>query len=62
MLGWFLMLLQLLFIGLKLADKIQWSWWLVLLPTFIYLFLYLFLFTLIMSGLFIGLGLSLSVL
>ena len=62
MLGWFLMLLQLLFIGLKLADKIQWSWWLVLLPTFAYLFLCLFLFTLIMSGLFIGLGLSLSVL
>lgn len=61
MFGWFLMLLQLLFIGLKLADKIQWSWWFVLMPTFIYLFFYLFLFTLV-GGFLIGLGLSLSAL
>lgn len=28
-------LLQLLFIGLKLADVIDWSWWWVLAPTWI---------------------------
>lgn len=28
-------LLQLLLIGLKLADVITWSWWLVLLPTWV---------------------------
>lgn len=29
----FLSLLTLLFIGLKLTGYIEWSWWLVLLPT-----------------------------
>ena len=29
----FLGLLQLLFIGLKLGGVIQWSWWLVMLPS-----------------------------
>lgn len=28
-------MLTVLFIGLKLAGVIEWSWWLVLLPTFI---------------------------
>lgn len=32
--GWFFMLLGLLFIGLKLAEVIDWSWWLVLLPIY----------------------------
>lgn len=32
----FLGLLGLLFIGLKLAGIITWSWWLVLLPLYIY--------------------------
>jgi hypothetical protein len=32
----FLSLLTLLFIGLKLTDYIDWSWWLVLLPTIIH--------------------------
>lgn len=31
----FLQLLTLLFIGLKLANEISWSWWLVLAPTWI---------------------------
>ena len=31
----FLGLLGLLFIGLKLADVINWSWWLVLLPLYV---------------------------
>lgn len=31
----FLGLLQLLFIGLKLTDAIDWSWWWVLSPTLI---------------------------
>ncbi|EEO25438.1 hypothetical protein [Helicobacter winghamensis] len=54
----FLVLLQVLFIGLKLANKIQWSWWLVLLPMIIYIFLYLFLFVLV-GGFLFGLGISL---
>ncbi len=32
--GAFMMLLTLLFIGLKLTDFIDWSWWLVLLPLY----------------------------
>jgi len=39
----FLPLLAILFIGLKLAEVIAWSWWLVLLPLY--------------GGLAIGLGL-----
>jgi hypothetical protein len=31
----FLMLLGLLFIGLKLTGFIAWSWWLVLLPVYL---------------------------
>jgi hypothetical protein len=34
-------LLTLLFIGLKLTDFIDWSWWLVLSPTLIFLVLYI---------------------
>lgn len=30
-------LLQVLFIGLKLAGNIDWSWWLVMLPYIFYL-------------------------
>ncbi|MDD6055329.1 MAG: hypothetical protein SOW25_02935 [Helicobacter sp.] len=54
----FVVLLQILFIGLKLAGKIQWSWWLVLLPIILYVFVLLFIFTLI-GGFIFGLGLSL---
>ncbi|MBX7490730.1 hypothetical protein [Helicobacter turcicus] len=59
MLDLFLVLLQVLFIGLKLAGKIQWSWWLVLLPMIIYIFLYIFLFFLV-GGFLFGLGISLT--
>ncbi|TLD81395.1 hypothetical protein LS70_007740 [Helicobacter sp. MIT 11-5569] len=59
MLDLFLVLLQVLFIGLKLAGKIQWSWWLVLLPAIIYVFLYFFLFFLV-GGFLFGLGISLA--
>ncbi|EEQ63953.1 hypothetical protein [Helicobacter pullorum] len=51
--------LQLLLIALKLTNKIQWSWWLVLLPAFLYLFFYLFLFVLV-GGFLIGIGVGLS--
>lgn len=51
--------LQLLLITLKLTNKIQWSWWLVLLPAFLYLFFYLFLFVLV-GGFLIGIGVGLS--
>ena len=47
--GVFLMLLQLLFIGLKLTDNINWSWWLVLTPAFVYILFYVFIFTIIGS-------------
>jgi len=33
--GWFLPALTLLFIGLKLGDVIDWSWWWVLAPMWI---------------------------
>lgn len=33
--GWFLSLLTLIFITLKLCEVIDWSWWLVLLPIII---------------------------
>lgn len=33
----FVGLLQILFIALKLLDKIQWSWWAVLIPAFLVL-------------------------
>lgn len=36
--------LQLLFIGLKLAGKIDWSWWWVMLPTIVEVFLIVILF------------------
>ncbi|AWI34862.1 hypothetical protein [Helicobacter apodemus] len=55
----FLVALQILFIALKLTGKINWSWFLVLIPLIIYLVFYLFLFTL-MGGFLIGLGISLS--
>ncbi|TLE15653.1 hypothetical protein LS72_006110 [Helicobacter apodemus] len=55
----FLVALQILFIALKLIGKINWSWFLVLIPLIIYLVFYLFLFTL-MGGFLIGLGISLS--
>ena len=51
--------LQFLLIALKLTNKIQWSWWLVLLPAFLYLFFYLFLFVLV-GGFLIGIGVDLS--
>ncbi|EES89399.1 hypothetical protein [Helicobacter canadensis] len=59
MIDFFFVGLQLLFIGLKLAGKIEWSWWLVLLPAILYLFFYLFLMVLI-GGFLIGLGAALS--
>lgn len=59
MLDLFLVLLQVLFIGLKLSNKIQWSWWLVLLPMIVYVFLYVFLFLLV-GGFLFGLGVSLA--
>lgn len=59
MIDFFFVGLQLLFIGLKLAGKIEWSWWLVLLPVILYLFFYLFLMVLI-GGFLIGLGAALS--
>jgi len=34
-------LLQLIFITLKLIDKIDWSWWLVLAPTWLPLLLFI---------------------
>ena len=55
----FLVALQILFIALKLIGKINWSWFLVLIPLIIYLVFYLFLFTLL-GGFLIGLGISLS--
>ena len=51
--------LQLLLIALKLTNKIQWSWWLVLLPAFLYLFFYLFL-SVLVGGFLIGIGVGLS--
>lgn len=59
MIDFFFVGLQLLFIGLKLAGKIEWSWWLVLLPAILYLFFYFFLMVLI-GGFLIGLGAALS--
>ena len=32
----FLVLLQILFLGLKLTNHIDWSWWLVLMPLIFY--------------------------
>nr|WP_317381097.1 hypothetical protein [uncultured Helicobacter sp.] len=61
MLDLFLVLLQVLFISLKLANKIQWSWWLVLLPMIVYVFLYVFLYVLV-GGFLFGLGISLTAL
>ena len=49
----FIILLQVLFIGLKLTNKINWSWWLVLLPLILYCILYFFVLVLI-GGFFIG--------
>ena len=39
--------LQLLFIGLKLAGCIDWSWWMVFVPLFVWLGLMVMLFALI---------------
>ncbi len=41
----FLSLLTLLFIGAKLFGAIDWSWWLVLMPTIVELFIVLILCT-----------------
>lgn len=30
--GWFLKAMFLLFLGLKLSGKLDWSWWIVVLP------------------------------
>lgn len=36
--SFFAVLLQVLFIGLKLTQQIDWSWWLVFLPLICYVF------------------------
>ncbi|WP_104721438.1 hypothetical protein [Helicobacter mesocricetorum] len=59
MFEFFLAALQILFIALKLTEKIDWSWFLVLMPFILYGVFYLFLFTLI-GGFLVGLGVSLS--
>lgn len=50
----FLFSLQILFIGLKLAGKIDWSWWLVFLPLIIY-FLFIFAVFSLIGGFFLWL-------
>lgn len=43
----FLGLLGLLFIGLKLAHQIDWSWWLVLLPLYFPFAIFIIIFVLV---------------
>ena len=42
MIGYFLAALQLLFIALKILDKIDWSWWAVFTPAYIWLAVVMF--------------------
>lgn len=51
----FIVLLQVLFIGLKLVGKINWSWWLVLFPMILYFILYFFILVLV-GSFFIGIA------
>lgn len=49
----FLSLLGILFIGLKLTNYIDWSWWLVLLPLYGPLVIWITIFVVVIIGVFI---------